>query len=198
MPKSRGTRNGGVKASGWEQPIKDEAEINTPFVPAYRLGIVPTAHLTTHPKAVEPPDFRKAAAVNPALREELHRLLRTFERDDLAALANALGKSVGNRPSGPHRYPIPQEARQAALRWGIRIGQAASLEPAGRRARRVRDLMAAAIKETESLLPPSVGQDTRAARARELVNSYAAEPPDSGIAAGLARAIVRARRASKE
>jgi hypothetical protein len=197
MPKSRETRNGGVKASGWEQPIKDEAEINTPFVPAYRLGIVPTAYLTTHPKPVEPPDFQKAAAVNPALRDELHRLVRTFERDDLAALANALSKSVGNRPSGPHRYAIPQEAAQVALRWGIRIGQAAAVEPAGRRARKVRNLMSDAVAEVTPLLPPSVGQDTRAARARELVDSYAAEPPDSGVAAELARAILRARRAPK-
>ncbi len=37
MPKSRGTRNGSVKASGWEQPIKDEADIN-------RVGAQHPAH----------------------------------------------------------------------------------------------------------------------------------------------------------
>ena len=191
-------RRARTSSSPWKQPIRDEAEINTPFVTAYRLGINQTGYLTTHPKPVEPVDFRKAAAKNPALREELHRLVQKFERDDLAALVNALSKSVGNRPAGPHRYHVPQEAHQTAQRWGIRIGQAAALEPAGRRARKVRDMVTNAVAEVAPLLPHSVGQDTRGARAKELVNAYVAEPPNGGVAAEVARAILRARRSSKE
>jgi hypothetical protein len=103
MSKTRGRRNGGVKASAWEQPITDEAEINSPFVATYRLGRA-TAYLTTRPKPVEPPDFRKAAATKPALREELRRLTQTYEHDDLAALANVSG-DMQNPSGGDIRNP---------------------------------------------------------------------------------------------
>jgi hypothetical protein len=193
LTKADGQRAGGPKAPAWEQPITDEAEIRSDLVPAYRLGVVVAGDLTTHPAPVEPPDFRKAAAANPALREELHRLLRTFERDDLVALANALRRSAGGRPSGPHRYPVPADARRKALAWAIRIGPAAAREPAGRRARKVRDMVAAAVAEVAPLLPPSVGHDTRAARAKALLDTLLERPPQSGISARLARAILRAR-----
>jgi hypothetical protein len=190
MPKSRGQRTGGQKAPAWEQPITDEAEIRSDFVPAYRLGIVATGDLTVHPGPVEPPDFRKAAAAKPALREELHLLLRTYERDDLVTLANALRRSVGERPSGPHRYPVPPEAARKALAWAIRIGPAAAREPARRRARKVREMVAAAVAEIAPLLPPSAGHDTRASRAKAVLDTALARPPQGGIAAPVARALL--------
>jgi len=182
----------------WEQPITDEAEIRSDSVLAYRVGWPWIFEGTMHPLPVEPPDFKKAAAADPALREELHRLLQTYKQDGLVALANALRDSViaasgGARPSGPHRYPVPLKAAGVARAWAIRIGQAAAREPSGRRARKVRDMMTAAIAEVAPLLPPSTGTDTRRARAEELLDSHLARPPQTQISAELARALLRAR-----
>ena len=180
-----------------EAPITHESEIPPEGVAAYRLGLFMAgrfnAAVCIPPPERLPLDFRKAAALNPALHEELHRLVSALSSSDLIALAHALLDVCAGRP-GARPLGVSVDAELKAKAWGTRIAWQTQQSNAGRHSTECRSMMRDALNEVMPLLTESASDGAKRKRAQKLIDWFAKVPPlDTRVSATCARAILAAR-----